>query len=54
MASTEEIIANVERMIKNEETKNNALKKDKKATEKTLDLDVGIAPVAPTKNAKPN
>jgi hypothetical protein len=43
MASAEEIIANVERMIKQEETKNNALKKDKKAGEKTLDLDVGLA-----------
>jgi hypothetical protein len=45
MASPEEIIANVERMIKQEESKNTAMKKDKRAAEKTLDLDVGIAPV---------
>lgn len=42
MASPEEIIANVERMIKQEEQKNTAMKKDKKAAEKTLDLDAGI------------
>lgn len=53
MASAEEIIANVERMIKQEESKNNALKKDKKAAEKTLDLDVGIATAqTPVKGAQ--
>lgn len=46
MASPEDIIANVERMLKQEETKNTAMKKDKRAAEKTLDLDVGITPVA--------
>jgi hypothetical protein len=38
MASPEEIIANVERMIKQEETKNTAMKKDKRSAEKALDL----------------
>jgi ribosome-associated translation inhibitor RaiA len=46
MASPEEIIANVERMIKQEETKNTAMKKDKRSAEKALDLDVGITPVS--------
>lgn len=44
MASPEEIIANVERMIKQEETKNTAIKKDKRSAEKALDLDVGLHP----------
>ena len=38
MASPEEIIANVERMIKQEETKNTAMKKEKRSAEKALDL----------------
>ena len=46
MASPEEIIANVEHMIKQEETKNTAMKKDKRSAEKALDLDVGITPVS--------
>jgi hypothetical protein len=46
MASPEEIIANVERMIKQEETKNIAMKKDKRSAEKALDLDVGITTVS--------
>jgi len=50
MASPEEIIANVERMIKLEETKNTAMKKDKRSAEKTLDLDVGIK-IVPAKSA---
>ena len=48
-ASAEDIIASVEKMIKNEETKNTQMKKDKKATQKTLDLDVGIAPTLAAK-----
>jgi hypothetical protein len=52
MASPEEIIANVERMIKQEETKNTAMKKDKRSAEKALDLDVGITPVT-AKSAGP-
>jgi hypothetical protein len=52
MASPEEIIANVERMIKQEETKNTAMKKDKRSAEKALDLDVGITPVS-AKSAGP-